>query len=115
MRNLLKKTLHASERLRPTVHTQRQAWFDSQLDLNPERLIFINETGANTKLARLYGGAVQGERCPARVTHKHWKPTTFIAGLRLNGVMALKVLDNAMNALAFKVYDEQALMPEVPN
>ena len=115
MRNLLKKTPQASEQLRLTVHTQRQAWFDGQLDLYPERLIFINETGANTELARLCGRAVQGERCRTSVPNKHWKTTTFIAGLRLNGVMAPIVLDDAMHALAFKAYNEQALMPEFPN
>ena len=62
MRNLLKKTPHASEQLRPTTNAHRQTWFDGQLNLDPERLIFINETGTNTKMARLCGRAVQKDQ-----------------------------------------------------
>ena len=62
MRNLLKKTPHASEQLRPTTNAHRQTWFDGQLNLDPERLIFINETGTNTKTARLCGRAVQKDQ-----------------------------------------------------
>ena len=62
----------------------REAWFDRQLDLDPAKLIFIDETGASTKMARLRGRAMRGERCRASVPHGHWKTTTFTAGLRLD-------------------------------
>ena len=38
-----KKSAHASEQQRPDVLRRRIAWFDGQLDLDPERLIFIDE------------------------------------------------------------------------
>ena len=66
----------------------RQAWFEGQLDLDPRRLVFIDETGASTKMARLRGRAPRGERCRAAVPHGHWKTTTFTAGLRLGGLDA---------------------------
>ena len=44
---------------------RRQAWFDGQPDLDPEQLIFIDESGASTKMARLRGRARRGERCRA--------------------------------------------------
>jgi len=31
---------------------QRQEWFGAQLDLDPRKLVFIDETGASTNLAR---------------------------------------------------------------
>jgi transposase len=89
----------------------RQAWFDDQLDLDPEKLIFIDETGASTKMARLRGRARRGERCRAAVPHGHWKTTTFTAGLRLTGMTAPMVLDGAMNGPAFLAYVEQVLVP----
>lgn len=49
----VKKTAHASEQDRPDVLAQRQVWFDTQPDLDPQRLVFIDETGATTKIARL--------------------------------------------------------------
>ena len=90
---------------------RRQAWFDSQLDLDPARLVFIDETGLNTKMARLRGRSPKGERCRAGVPHGHWKTTTFTGALRLTGMTAPMVLDGAMNGLAFLAYVEQALVP----
>ena len=106
-----KKTAHASEQQRPDVLTRRRAWFDGQLDLDPERLVFIDETGASTKMARLRGRAPRGERCRAPVPHGHWKTTTFTGALRLSGLTAPMVLDRAMNGPAFLAYVEQILAP----
>jgi transposase len=90
---------------------RRRAWFEGQLDLDPERLIFIDETGASTKMARLRGRAPRGERCRASVPHGHWKTTTFTAGLRLSGLTAPMLLDGAMHGAAFLAYVEQVLVP----
>jgi hypothetical protein len=65
------------------VKGAREAWFERQLDFDPEKLVFIDETGATTKMARLYGRAPRGERCRAAVPHGHWKTTTLTAGLRI--------------------------------
>lgn len=92
---------------------RRRAWFDGQPDLDPARLIFIDETGANTKMTRLRGRAAKGERCRASVPHGHWKTTTFTAGLRLGGMVAPMVLDGAMHGAAFRAYVEQVLVPEI--
>jgi hypothetical protein len=56
----VKKTAHACERDRPDIRAAREAWFDGQLDLDPEWLVFIDETSASTKMARLYGRCVRG-------------------------------------------------------
>ncbi len=90
---------------------RRQAWFESQLDLEPERLVFIDETGASTKMARRYGRAPKGERCRAPVPHGHWKTTTFVGALRLEGMTAPMVLDGAMYGAAFLAYVKQVLTP----
>src|SRR6202008_3973178 len=49
--------------------------------LNPEHLVFIDETGAKTNMARLYGRAPRGQRLVASVPHGHWMTTTFVAAL----------------------------------
>ncbi len=79
--------------------------------MEPERLVFIDETGASTKMARRYGRAPRGERCRAPVPHGHWQTTTFVGALRLEGMTAPMVLDGAMHGAAFLAYVEQVLIP----
>jgi transposase len=90
---------------------RRQAWFDAQPDLDPQHLVFIDETGASTKMARLRGRATRGARCRSAVPHGHWKTTTFTGALRLCGLTAPMVLDGPMNREAFRAYVEQVLVP----
>ena len=61
-----KKTAHASEQQRPDVLQRRRAWFETQPGLDPDKLVFVDETGASTKMARRSGRALRGHRCRAR-------------------------------------------------
>ena len=106
-----KKSAHAAEQDRPDVLKRREAWFEGQLDLDPERLVFIDETWASTNMARLRGRAPKGERLRAGIPHGHWKTTTFVAGLRLTGLVAPMVLDGPINRNAFQPYVDQVLVP----
>ena len=90
---------------------RREAWFEGQPDLDPTRLVFIDETGASTKMARMRGRAPRGERLRAGVPHGHWKTTTFVGALRLEGMTAPMVLDGPMTAAWFLAYAEQVLAP----
>ncbi|HKH26801.1 MAG TPA: IS630 family transposase [Sphingomicrobium sp.] len=108
-----KKTAHASEQDRPDILKRRQEWFDEQLDLDPARLVFIDETWVSTNMARRYGRALRGQRLRASVPHGHWKTTTFVAGLRPTGLVAPFVLDGPINRDAFEVYVDKVLVPEL--
>ncbi|WLA40841.1 IS630 family transposase [Bradyrhizobium elkanii] len=110
---LKKKTAHAAEQRRGDINAAREEWFEGQIDLDPERLVFVDETSANTKMARLYGRSPRGERCRAAVPHGHWKTTTFTAGLRSDGLIAPLVLDGPMDGDAFLAYVEQLLAPSL--
>jgi len=110
-----KKTAHATEQDRPDVLRRRQDWFDRQLDLDPERLVFIDETWTSTNMARRRGRCVRGERLRMGVPHGHWKTTTFVAGLRTTGIVAPLVLDGPINSEAFEVYVQQVLVPTLQN
>jgi transposase len=108
-----KKTAHAAEQDRPDIVKRRQEWFEGQIELDPERLVFIDETWASTNMARLHGRAPKGERLRAGIPQGHWKTTTFVAGLRLTGLMATMVLDGPINRDAFQAYVEQVLVREL--
>lgn len=91
--------------------SRRQAWVETQPELDPQRLVFIDETGASTKMARRHGRAPRGERLRMSVPHGHWKTTTFVGALRLTGMTAPMVLDRAMTGAWFLAYVEQILAP----
>lgn len=104
---------HAAEQSRADVKEAREAWLEGQIEFDPEKLVFLDETGATTKMARLYGRALRGERCRAAVPHGHWKTTTFTAGLRIAGLAAPMILDGPMDGSAFRAYVTQVLVPEL--
>ena len=108
-----KKTAHASEQDRPDVLKRREDWFEGQLDLDPKRLVFIDETWTSTNMARTHGRCARGERLRASVPHGHWKTTTCVAGLRIDGIAAPFVLDGPINRNAFEIYVAKVLVPEL--
>jgi hypothetical protein len=75
--------------------------------------VFIDETWCSTNMARTRGRAPKGERLRASVPHGHWKTTTFVAGLRLDGMVAPLVLDGPINGEAFQAYVDQVLLPNL--
>ena len=79
--------------------------------LDIERLVFLDETWATTNMGRKLGRAPRGERLIATVPHGHWHTTTFLCGLRSDGLVAPLVLDGAINGAAFLAYVEQMLAP----
>lgn len=90
---------------------ERVQWKEHQSVLDVSKLVFIDETGANTHMTRSRGRSPQGERCHASVPGGHWKTTTFIAGLRVDAITAPMVLDGPMDNEAFLVYVREFLCP----
>lgn len=72
----------ASEKLRPKVARFRAGWRAHQHRLDPGRLTFIDGTLIKTNMTRTRGWAAKGQRLTVHVPHGHWKPLTFLAGLR---------------------------------
>ncbi|RKK01683.1 IS630 family transposase [Pseudoroseomonas wenyumeiae] len=108
-----KKTAYAAEQDRPDILKRRWDWFETQPDLEPNRLVFIDETWASTKMARTHERSRRGQRLRAAIPQGHWKTTTFIAGLRNSGMVAPMVLDGPINSVAFQAYVDQVLVPEL--
>lgn len=75
------------------------------------RLVFLDETSTNTKLTRLRGRSLKGERLNGAVPHGIWKSQTFIAGLRTTGLTAPWIIAGAMDRTAFDIYIETQLAP----
>ena len=90
---------------------RRRDWFAGQLDLDPTKLVFVDETGASTNLARKGGRCQRGQRLRVGVPHGHYKTVTLVAGIRLRGIVAQKVFDRPINAALFEDWVETCLVP----
>ena len=106
-----KKVLKASEQDRPDVAKERAEWEVRQAGLDPERLVFIDETWVKTNMTRPRGRSLKGTRLVAKVPYGHWKTTTFLAALRTSGLTAPLVVDGAINGELFLAYVRQQLVP----
>jgi transposase len=106
-----KKTLFAAEQNRPDVAERRARWHE-QLAVEPAtRLVFVDESGANTKMTRLRGRALGGRRLVARIPHGHYQTSTLISGIRLDGPCAPRLFEGPMNGEMFLAWIAQGLAP----
>ncbi len=92
---------------------QRKRWRQNQPELDSRHLVFIDETGLSTKMARLYGRSDKGERCVSMVPHGHWRSISFIAALRVDRLSAPFMIEGAVNGEVFTAYLEKVLGPEL--
>ncbi len=103
----------ASEQDRPDVARRRVQWRRYQSRIDPERLVFIDETWTKTNMAPLRGWAPRGHRLRAKVPHRRWKTMTFLAALRHDRIDAPWVLDGPINGECFRAYVEKELVPSL--
>jgi len=103
--------LRAAEQDRPDVARERRRWRVWQRYMDPDRFVFLDETGASTNMVRRYGRCARGERLVGAAPWGHWRTTTFVAGLRATGIIAPLVLDGPMTGEVFRAYVEQMLAP----
>jgi len=73
--------------------------------------VFVDESGANTKMTRLGGRALVGERFITRVPHGHYQTSTLIAAVRLAGACAPWLFERAMDGEMFLAWVRQGLTP----
>jgi hypothetical protein len=79
--------------------------------LDPQRLVFIDETWIKTNMAPLRGWAPKGERLRAFAPHGHWRTLTFLGALRCDRLTAPCVFDGPINGECFRAYVAQQLLP----
>lgn len=93
------------------VARRRRRWKSFQPRLDPERLVFIDETWIKTNMAPLRGWGARGKRLRGFAPHGHWRTLTFLGALRWEGLTAPCVFDGPINGQCFRAYVEQLLVP----
>lgn len=89
----------------------RAAYRATVMDHEGERFVFVDESGTQTNLTRLYGWAPHDQRATKAVPRRRGTNTTFIAALTWEGVQAPWAIEGAMDRSAFDVYITQVLVP----
>src|SRR5215207_4773506 len=107
-----KKVPRAQEQDRPDVQERRREFCEELAGLDPRRLVFVDECGANTAMTRTHGRAPAGQRVYAN-TPGRWESITLTCELRLSGVTATLAFPGATNAGVFETYVEEVLAPEL--
>jgi len=93
------------------VARRRAQWAKYQGRIEPERLVFIDETWTKTNMAPLRGWAARGKRLPGKVPHRRWKTMTFVAALRLDRIDAPWLLEGPIDGETFRTYVGRVLVP----
>jgi transposase len=104
-----KKTRPPTEQQREDVIEARRQWAAAQLNLDPDRVVFIDETWAKTNMTRTYGRSPRGQRLVERVPYGRWETTTFLGAMRSTGFVAPLCVEGAINGALFQAWVEQHL------
>jgi transposase len=107
-----KKSLHADQRDRPDVQTQREQFRQEIGTIEPEKLVFVDETGITTTMTPAYARAPRGERVVDSIPAS-WETVTVIAALKLDGAHAPLVFSGSTDTAVFQAYVDQVLVPEL--
>jgi transposase len=107
-----KKVPRAVEQDSPEVRERRREFREGLAGIDPRRLVFVDECGANTAMTRRYGRAPAGQRVDTD-TPGHWDSITLTCGMRLAGAMAGLAFPGATNTGTFETYVEEVLVPEL--
>ena len=105
------KTLRAAERDRSDVADERAAWRAELAGVDPRRLVFVDETGIDTRMARTHGRAARGRRALGKLPWGRWERLTVLGALALGGVVASMSINAATSTAVFLAFVEQVLAP----
>jgi len=89
----------------------RQVWRQAAAQLDPEQLVFVDESGTNIALTRLYGWAPHDQRARGAVPRNHGKNTTLVAALTPDGLQVPWLIEGAMDTATFDWYIREQLGP----
>lgn len=103
--------MHASERDTPRVQAERARYRDLSATLDLRRVKFIDESGINIAMTRLYGRAPRGERALGSAPQNYGQNVTILGALSCTGLEAVMTIEGATDADVFRAYVGEVLCP----
>jgi transposase len=82
-------------------------------EVHAERLVFVDEMGANISLAPLYAWSRRGERALASVPRNWGKNVTLLASMSMEGMGPCLTVEGSTTSEVFEAYLEQVLAPSL--
>jgi transposase len=109
----IKKTLHAKEQDRQDVLEQRKDWADWQKQIEIDKLVFIDESGAKTNMTRTHGRGICGQRVLDKTPAGTWQTITMISSIDSAGQTQCMVVEGATTKEVFLQYLQQVLAESI--
>jgi transposase len=107
--DLQKKTLGATER----DEEARSAFRERLRGIDPERLIFVDESSTNVALTPRYGRAPKGERAYGKAPRNWGKNVTLISSIGVDGMGASMSIEGSSDTDSFGRYMREVLVPSL--
>jgi transposase len=79
----------------------------------PDRLVFLDECGVLTNMARLWGRSPRGARAYGAAPCGHWKRLTVLGALGVGGMLAAMATEAATDGAVFHAWLERVLLPKL--
>lgn len=108
-----KKSLHAAEQDTEAGRLKRSLWRQETSQIDPAKLIFLDESGVTTEMTRRYGRAARGERVAEATPAGHWRTLTVLGAIRMSGWVATMTIEAATDGDIFLAYLQQILCPQL--
>jgi transposase len=95
------------------VAAARRQWRDTLPLREAQQYVFVDESGVTTDLLRRYARSLRGTRIGDHTPCSHWQTHTVVAALRPTALTAPAVFDGPIDAVTFRAYVEQILVPSL--
>jgi transposase len=79
--------------------------------MDPQRLVFLDESGVSTHMTRLWGRALRGERVREGAPGGSWQIVTLLGAMTTTGLVATMTVPSSTDGDVFLAYVEQILCP----
>ena len=74
------------------------------MNIDPNRFVFIDESGISTNMTRLYGRIIGGKRLVDSISGAQWKMTSIVSSIRFDGSATAMTIEGPFNTDAFNAY-----------
>ncbi len=108
-----KKSLYAAEQDSEAGQIRRSRWREETSQIDPARLIFLDESGVTTEMTRRYGRGLRGERVREGTPGGRWRTLTVLGAIRASGWVATMTIEAATDGEIFLAYLQQVLCPQL--